>query len=76
MNKRLSNTDNVKKLAMQKQKEKNALRDMFSQMVFDEAWYKRQRNQLLKDIDTSLDERNYEKFMELTAKYKDLMKSW
>jgi uncharacterized protein YpiB (UPF0302 family) len=77
MNKRLSHADNMKNSGAQKQKEKKAaLKDMYSQMILDEAWFNVKREELLVDIDGALDDRDYEKFMKLTNQYKKLMKNW
>lgn len=77
MSERLSHSEHVKKLAMQKQKAKDdALKEMLSQMVLDEAWFLNKRKELLKKVDQALDERNAEAFLKWSSQYQKLMKNW
>lgn len=77
MSKRMSYNENMKNFAARKQNmPKVSIADVYSQMILDEAWFKLKKERLEKAIDQALETRNRESFMELSARYQQLMKIW
>ncbi|KQL55044.1 hypothetical protein AN964_17050 [Heyndrickxia shackletonii] len=72
MEKKKSYTELMKDYAMTQLQNEKWMMHIYSDMILNELILKRQKEQILREIDDALDKKEKEQFMKLTNELKDL----